>query len=131
MPNRPHFASIANVGAVPESANNTETVMATLTGVIPEVASQTVKLSFSGFLTLGASSTGGTFRIRRASLAGTLCGVAMPATGLAVAAGVTQCSGAQDDTPGEGNFTYVLTYQGTGDTGVASMTTSEFTARWD
>lgn len=131
MPNRPHFVSVATVGAVPESGNNTETVIATLLGIIPEVPSQAVKLNFDCFITLGASSTGGTFRIRRATLAGTLVGVAMPVTALATAAGATQASGAQEDTPGEGNFTYVLTYQGTGDTGVASITTSEFTARWD
>lgn len=131
MTNRPHFVSVATTGAVPESGNNTETVIATLTGVIPEVAGQAIKLSFEAFLTLGASSVGGTFRIRRSTLAGALVGVAMAATALATAAGATQCSGAQEDTPGEGNFTYVLTYQGTGDTGVASITTSEFTARWD
>lgn len=131
MGNRPHFVSVAVTGAVPESGNNTETVIATLNGVIPETASQVVKLNFSTFLTLGASSVGGTFRIRRAALAGTLVGVAMPVTALATAAGASACSGAQEDTPGEGNFTYVLTYQGTGDTGPASATTSEFTARWD
>ena len=131
MANRPHFASIPSVSAVPESGNNTETVIATLVGVIPEVASQAIKLSFTAFLTLGASSTGGTFRIRRTNLTGTLVGVAMPVTALATAAGATECSGAQEDVPGEGNFTYVLTYQGAGETGTASVTTSEFTARWD
>jgi hypothetical protein len=131
MSNRPHFVSNPVTTAVPETANNTETVVNTLTGVIPEVASQAIKLQFDAFLTLGASSVGGTFRIRRGGLTGTLVGVAMPVTNLATAAGVTQASGGQEDTPGEGIFTYVLTYQGAGDTGVASITTSELSARWD
>lgn len=131
MPGRPHFASVGSTVAVPESGNNTETVVATLPGVIPEFPGQTVKLSFTSILTLGASSTGGTFRIRRFTLTGTLVGVGMAMPNLATAAGTVDVSGAQDDAPGEGNFTYVLTYQGTGDTGAASVVTSEFLARWD
>lgn len=130
MSNRPHFASVQTISTA-ETGNNTETVVGTLTGVIPETASQTVKLSANGQVQLGASSTGGTFRIRRQSLTGTLVtpvnGVIV--TGAAASANNFVCAG--DDTPGEGNFTYVLTYQGSGDTGVATVLPSEFTARWD
>lgn len=130
MANRPHFASVQTVAA-PESGNNTETVVGTLVGVIPETASQLVKILAAGQVTLGASSLSGTFRIRRASLTGTLVS---PANGVVVfgtAAAIVNfiCTG--EDTPGEGNFTYVLTYQGTGDTGVATVQPSEITARWD
>lgn len=130
MANRPHFASVQTV-STPESGNNTETIVGTLTGVIPEVASQTVKLTAIGQLTLGASSLSGTFRIRRATLTGTLV---TPVNGIVVfgtAAAIVNFVVTGDDTPGEGNFTYVLTYQGTGDTGVATVQPSEFTARWD
>lgn len=131
MTNRPHFVSVPSAGTVNETGNNTETVMATLPGVIPEVASQTIKLSFTGVLQLGASSTGGTFRARRVNLAGTVVGIPLVVTNVAVAAGVGDVAGGWEDTPGEGVFTYVLTYQGTGDTGVGGLLQSEFTARWD
>jgi hypothetical protein len=52
-------------------------------------------------------------------------------TGLAVAAGTTGAVGSAEDIPGEGIFTYVVTYQGTGDTGVATVLDSTLTARWD
>lgn len=131
MTNRPHFVSVNVAATVNETGNNTETVMSTLVGVIPEVASQTIKLSFTGVLQLGATSTGGTFRARRAALAGTLVTPALVVANVAVAAGVGDVAGSWEDTPGEGVFTYVLTYQGTGDTGVGGMLSSEFTARWD
>lgn len=130
MSNRPHFASVQTL-ATPESGNNTETVVGTLPGVIPETNSQQVKLNAIGQVTLGASSVSGTFRVRRQSLTGTLVS---PANGVVVfgtAAAIVNFVVAADDTPGEGNFTYVLTYQGTGDTGVATVQPSEFTARWD
>ena len=131
MTNRPHYVSQPTIVTVNESGNNTETVMSTLAGVIPEVASQVIKLGFSGTLQLGASSVGGTFRIRRATLTGTLVGVAMAFLNVGTAAGRVDVGGSQEDTPGEGNFTYVLTYQGTGDTGVGGLIDSEFWARWD
>lgn len=131
MSNRPHFVSQPTTATVNETGNNTETVMSTLTGVIPETASQAVKLSFSGTLKAGASSVGGTFRFRRGGLTGTLVGDTMPFLNVTTAAGQCDVGGAQEDTPGEGNFTYVLTYQGTGDTGVGGLLDSEFTARWD
>jgi hypothetical protein len=131
MPNRPHFISVNTVATVNESGNNTETVMSTLTGIVPEMASQVIKLGFSGTLQLGASSVGGTFRFRRATLTGTLVGIAMAFANISTAAGKCDVGGNMEDTPGEGLFTYVLTYQGTGDTGVGGMTDSEFWARWD
>lgn len=130
MAGRVHVVEVTTITDVPESGNNTETVVATLTGVIPEVASQAIALSADGTIALGASSTGGTFRIRRGGLAGTLVGEASTQTALAAAAGVTSFNVAMEDTPGEGNFTYVLTYQGTGDTGVATVQNSQFRASW-
>jgi hypothetical protein len=125
MSGRPHFASVSIQTDVPESGNNTETVFATLVGVVPEVPSQAVKLNFTCTLTLGASSTGGTFRFRRGALTGSQVGESLVMTGLAVAVG------SAEDIPGEGIFTYVVTYQGTGDTGVATVLDSTLTARWD
>lgn len=130
MANRPHFVSVVTT-STPESGNNTETVVGTLAGCIPEVAGQAIKLQAVGQLTLGASSLSGTVRIRRTSLTGTLV---TPANGVVVfgtAAAIVNFLAAGEDTPGEGIFTYVLTYQGTGDTGVATVLPSEFTARWD
>jgi hypothetical protein len=130
VPNRPHLLSVNTPTGVAESGNNTETVMATMVGVIPEVPSQPIRLRAVGTITLGASSVGGTFRFRRSTLAGTLVGTAKPLTALATAAGLTDFAIEDEDNPGEGNFTYVFTYQGTGDTGVATVTQSEFTASW-
>ena len=130
MTGRVHAAEVSTTTDVPESGNNTETVIATLAGIIPEMASQPIALSFDGVIALGASSTGGTFRIRRGSLTGTQVGENITCTALATAAGVTAFNGALEDNPGEGNFTYVLTYQGTGDTGVATIQNSQFRASW-
>lgn len=131
MTNRPHFISVNTVTTVNETGNNTETVMATLTGVIPEVASQTIKLGFTAVVQLGTTSTGGTFRCRRVGLTGTLVTPALVMPNLAPAAGSVDSNGSWEDTPGEGFLTYVLTYQGTGETGVGGLTSSEFWARWD
>lgn len=125
------MASISQAVGVNESANNTETVIATLTGIIPEVPSQTINLSFLCSITLGLTSTGGTFRFRRSGLTGTQVGPSLSYPNLTTAAGTTDASGAAVDTPGEGNFTYVLTYQGTGDTGVATVNSSTLSANWE
>lgn len=130
MANRPHFVSVVTT-STPESANNTETVVGTLIGVIPEVASQVVKVEAMGQVQLGASSLSGTFRVRRLSLTGTLVTPANGVVVLGTAAAIVNFVAAGEDTPGEGNFTYVLTYQGTGDTGVATVLPSELKARWD
>lgn len=130
MPNRPHIQTVNVAAGVPETGNNTETVIATITNIVPEVASQPIRLRAIGVLTLGATSTGGTFRFRRLNLTGTLVGTAKVLTNVAVAAGVADFAVEDEDNQGEGNFTYVLTYQGTGDTGVATVTGTELTASW-
>src|SRR4051812_11200437 len=62
-------SGVAGVVAVP---GTTETVIATLSGVVTKYSGQTIKLTGTAVFTQGADSDGVIFRIRRASLTGTL-----------------------------------------------------------
>lgn len=131
MGNRVHSASTATLTNAAESANNTETVVATLTGVTPEFANQVVKLRGWLKATTGTGTTAGLLRIRRGGLTGTSLGEATAETLAFVASKTTEGAAEYEDTPGEGTFTYVLTYQGTGDTAVTTFLAAELSAKWD
>lgn len=88
-----------------------ETVLATLTGVSTNQPGQTVGLSADYGITLGASTTAVTTRIRRDSLTGTLVGEATPEQ-ISSAAGSTERHRVFFEESNPGEFigrTYVLT----------------------
>lgn len=111
-----------------ESGNNTETVVATLTGVTPRFPGLTVKLR--GWLNVltGTGTTAGTVRLRKNSLVGAVVGPAFADNQGVAASKTCELAVEGSEAPGEGTFTYVLTYQGTGDTGVATFQACSLTA---
>lgn len=111
-----------------ESAANTETVVATLAGVQTRFPGQNIVLAGWVVVTPGATVTAIQLRLRRASLTGTLIGPNQTlAAGFAASVRAAQDFYGEDQ-PGEGNFTYVLTYQGTGEGGAASFQAVELIA---
>lgn len=104
-----------------ESANNTETVVATLAGVQTRFPGQTVTLEAWARITTGTGTTAGTLLIRKASLTGTRLSDNNADNQQIAASKVCECSTNATDQPGEGSFTYVVTYQGTGDTAVTNF----------
>jgi hypothetical protein len=131
MGNRVHSASTPTLTNSAESANNTETVVATLTGVTPEFPNQVVKLRGWLKCTMGTGTTAGLLRVRKQTLTGTSLGDGTAETILFIASKTSQGTIEVEDTPGEGTFSYVLTYQGTGDTSVTTFLATELSARWD
>lgn len=131
MGNRVHQASTSTLTNSAETGNNTETVVATLTNIVPEFPNQVVKLRGWLKATTGTGTTAGLLRIRRGGLTGTSIGEGTAETLAFVASKTTSGAVEAEDTPGEGVFTYVLTHTGTGDTGVANYLAAELTARWD
>lgn len=119
---RPHAYSTVAITNAAESAANTETVVATLTGVTSEFPQQAVQLLGLVAVTPGTTATAMTVRIRQDSLTGTLVGTAdvhagdiQPSklSGLEIAKtdGSRECAGA----------TYVMTVQGTGEGTAAAI----------
>lgn len=122
MPGRAHHYATVTLTNATESANNTETVVATLTPVSLEFPGQTVRLMGMVNATTGAGTTAATLRIRRTGLTGTLVSGADAMNQSVAATKGVQVEVFCDDTPGDiQGATYVLTYQGTGDTAVATF----------
>lgn len=128
MPNfgQPYVTNVLTNAA--ESANNTETVVATLSPVMTRFPGQIVALLANVILTTGTGTTAGTLRIRKDSLTGTLISPANALSQSIAASKVCQAIVTAEDTPGEGSLTYVVTYQGTGDTAVTNFTAVLFSA---
>jgi hypothetical protein len=113
-----------------ESANNTETVVATLAGVTCEYDGSTVRLRAWLKATTGTGTTGGIIRIRRDSLTGTVVSEATSETGPFVASKTFDVSVSADDGSRTlAGATYVLTHIGVGDTGVCTYLACELTAQ--
>lgn len=121
------YGTVALTNAA-ESANNTETVVATLTGVTPRYPGMTCRLR--GWLNLltGTGTTGGICRIRKGSLTGAVVGPAFTDNQGVAASKTCEIAVEAAESPGEGTFTYVLTHQGAGDTGVATYQACALTA---
>lgn len=128
MPNQPGYFSTASLTNTAESANNTETVVATLTGVLPKWPGASIKLKGWARITTGAGTSAGLLQIRRGSLTGTLVSDANADNQQIAASKVCEISTSCEDTPGEGIFTYVLTYKGTGDTAVTNFNAARLEA---
>ena len=111
-----------------ESAANTETVVATLAGVLTRFPGQLIVISGTVIFTTGAAATAVQLRIRRGGLAGTLVGPNQAIAGGFTAAVKCTTDILAEDQPGEGSFTYVVTYQGTGEGGAASFQAVELIA---
>ena len=129
MPNRVLAYRTATLTNAAESANNTETVVCTLAGVTCEYDGSTVR--FHGWLkaTTGTGTTAGLLRIRRDSLTGTSIGEATAETGPFVASKTLDASIDADDTSRTlAGATYVMTYQGTGDTAVTNFLAAALSA---
>lgn len=116
MPGRPHVYASATTVDVPESAANTETIVATLPGVTTEFSGQ--QITFVGFLAItpGTTVTGLTIRIRQENITGTIVGEAQVNQADIVASklGTFHCFG-QDPRADASGATYVVTIQGAGE----------------
>lgn len=128
MSNFPTIFTTPNLTNAAESAANTETVVATLAGVQTRFPGQNIVLNAWIINTPGAAATAVQLRIRRAGLTGTLVGPNQTYTAAFTAASRSPFTIAAEDQPGEGSFTYVLTYQGTGEGGAASFQAAELQA---
>lgn len=124
MPNPAIHYSTSVLTNAAESAANTETVVATLANVTSRWPGQLFVIEGWCFVTPGAAATAGQVRIRRGGLAGTLLGPNTPVTNV-VAAKVNMLDIFAEDQPGEGQFTYVLTFQGTGEGGAGTFQNAE------
>ena len=130
MPNRSQNYRTTTLTNAAESANNTETVVCTLAGISTEFDLQTVRLSGWAKVTTGTGTTAGLLRIRRDSLTGTTVSETTAATGPFVAS--KTCDGdveADDPSRTLGGATYVMTYQGTGDTAVTTFLAARLSAQ--
>lgn len=130
MPNRTQSWRTTTLTNAAESANNTETVVCTLPGMSTEFDGQTIKLSGWLKVSTGTGTTAGLMRIRRDSLTGTTVSETTAETGPFVASKV--CDGTVDaDDPSRtlAAATYVLTYQGTGDTAVTTFLAGRLSAQ--
>lgn len=131
MGNRTQSYRTVTLTNAAESANNTETVVCTLAGISTEFDGMTIR--FRGWLkaTTGTGTTAGLLRIRRDSLTGTSIGEATAETGPFVASKTLDASISADDGPRTlGGATYVMTYQGTGDTSVCTFLAAELSATY-
>lgn len=129
MSNRPHVYPLQTTADVPESAANTETVVATLPNVCSELPNATVTFAGSLMYTSPAAITSLTVRVRRDSLTGTIVGEAMVNATDIVASKGGPMPFAFIDQPG-GTFmgSYVLTVQGAGEGGPGTCTQSTIVA---
>ncbi len=129
MAGRPHIYPNTVTADVPESAANTETVINTLTGVGVEFAGQTVTFIAMAAITLAASTTAMTLRIRQDTLTGTIVGEAVAQTGDIAASKISVLTAFGQDSPGEiAGRTYVLTMQATAGGSAANATASSLVA---
>jgi len=103
-----------------ESAANTETVVGTLTTPLSRFPGQLFVIEGWVLVTPGAAVTAAQLRVRRGGLTGTLVGPNQTITAV-TASKVNNFDFFAEDQPGEGQFTYVVTYQGTGEGGAASF----------
>lgn len=125
MSTRPHVYPASTTTDVPESAANTETVILTLPGVSSEFPNQAIVLVALAAITLAASTTAMTLRIRQQSLTGTLVGEAVAQTGDVAASKISVLSCFGTDTSVEvAGMTYVLTMQATAGATAANATAS-------
>ena len=116
MPSFPGVWSTNAITNANESAANTETVVATLSGLITRYPSQIIILQGWVALTPGTTATSVTTRIRRLGLTGTVAVTGPGNSGDIVASKVSDLSINGSDQPGEvSQFTYVLTAQGAGE----------------
>lgn len=130
MPGQSNWVSVVTSTDVPESAANTETVVATTPGVIMPGPGYTIHLKGLVTYTAGTTATGVTVRIRRNSLTGTIVGEPNAETGDIVAAKSTTLQAFGDDTPGEAaGMTYVLTVQGAGEGAAGTALAASLEAR--
>jgi hypothetical protein len=130
VPNRDLMYRTTTLTNAAESANNTETVVATLAGITCEYDGTTVRLRAWVKVTTGTGTTGGILRIRRDSLTGTVVSEATSETGPFVASKTFDASVSADDGARTlAGGTYVLTHTGVGDTGVATYLACELTAQ--
>ena len=110
----PLFFTSGQTGVVALSGS-TETVIATLSGVVTPYGPQTVALRGRTLLTSGTTTTAVVLRIRRASLTGTLVDDQTGQTTITLATDTNIYEVAGDDAPGEiTGGVYVLTAQQTG-----------------
>lgn len=107
----------------------TETVVCTLNGVTTQGPGAVVTLEAWLQVTVGTATTALVYRIRRASLTGTLVGV-QTSEAIYSAAGATEDHSLQEnDSPGElAGGTYVLTVQQTAATGNGTAVASSLVA---
>ena len=130
MPNRAQNYRTTTLTNAAESANNTETVVCTLAGISTEFDGQTVRLRGWLKASVGTGTTAGLMRIRRDSLTGTVVSEATAETGPFVASKVCDGSVDADDASRTlAGATYVLTYQGTGDTAVCTFLAGSLSAQ--
>jgi len=130
MPGRTLTYRTTTLTNAAESGNNTETVVATLPGISTEFDGQTVRLRGWLKATTGTGTTAGLMRIRRDSLTGTVVSEATAETGPFVASKTLDASVSADDASRTlAGATYVLTYQGTGDTAVTTFLATELSAQ--
>lgn len=119
---RPHAYSTNVVTNANESAANTETVVATLSGVSSEFPQQAVQMVGTVAITCGTTPTSMTLRIRQDSLTGPLVGVADVHTGDIVASKLSGLTIAKTDSSREcAGATYVVTIQGAGEGTAAAI----------
>lgn len=129
MPGKTHHYETSTLTNAAESANNTETVVATLTNVSVEYPGQTIKLFGRLDFTTGTGTTASALRIRRGGLGGTLVSGAQALSQAVAASKVCQADVSADDVPGDlQGGTYVLTQQGTGDTAVTNYNAARLEA---
>lgn len=129
MSARPHVYNISTTTDVPESAANTETVILTLGGIGSEFPNQQIAFIALAMVTLAASTTAMTLRIRQDSLTGTLVGEAEADAGGVAASKAVPIPIFVTDTPTEaGGRSYVLTMQATAGATAATATASQMTA---
>lgn len=113
---RPHVYSTNAVTNANESAANTETVIATLSGVTAEFAQQAVQFVVAAAITFGTTTTAFTLRIRRETLAGALVDTADVHASEVVASKLAVLTCMKVDSGREpAGAVYVLTGQGTGE----------------
>lgn len=120
----------AYVSADTSLVTTAETVVATLTGVGTNQPGQTVALRGVYQITLGASTTAVTTRVRRDSLTGALVGEAnVEQISTAAASTEEHVIEVEEVAPGEfSGRTYVLTVQQTAATGNGSVLQAELAA---
>lgn len=129
MASRPHIYQVAPAAPPNESAANTETVIATLSGVLSEFPNQTVSLIAFVAVTPGAAATAMQVRLRRSTIAGAIVGNNAANAGDIVAAKLSTIPlVASEQRVGDFADSYVLTIQGTGEGGAATVSAASIVA---